>query len=126
MATFTKKNLTINNFMDAVTYEQGKGTDIKKKLVSNFYDSKLDFLNQTFTCSVYSLETSNYLPNIAVKFYGTSSLWWVIARFNGIIFPLKEIQVGTKLFIPELSEISRFLNLAQTKASSSSSKRIIL
>ena len=126
MATFSKRNLTINNFQDPVTYTEGKGKALKQKQMYNFYDNKLRFLMEEYTCVIYELSTPNFLPNLSVKFYGTSSLWWVIARFNGIIFPLRELQVGTTLAIPRLSEISKFLNQAQIKTSSESSKRIIL
>lgn len=126
MATFSKRNLTINNFQDPVSYTSGKGTQTKTYQMYNFMDNKLRFLMDEYDCVIYELTKPNFLPNLAVKFYGTSSLWWIIARFNGIIFPLREIKVGTKLAIPQLNEISKFLNQAQTKTSSENSKRIIL
>jgi len=126
MATYSKRNLSINNFMSPVTYVKGRGTSAKECKLTNFYDNKMNFLNKKFNCKIYTLPTPNFLPNIAIKFYGTSSLWWVIAKFNGIMFPLKEIQTGTKLFIPNLSEISKYLNQAQTKSSSEMTKRVIL
>lgn len=126
MATFSKTNLTINNFMSPVYYKTGKGTGIVEKSKSNYYDTKLDFLNLGYSCTIYTLPVTNFLPNISVKFYGTSSLWWVIARFNGIIFPLSEIKAGTKLFIPSLSDISKALNQAQNKSESSNTNKVIL
>lgn len=126
MATFSRRNLTINNFQDPVFYKTGKGTQTKIQQMYNFMDNKLRFLMQSYDCTIYELTRPNFLPNLSVKFYGTSSLWWLIARFNGIIFPLKEIEVGTKLYIPQLSQISKYLNQAQTKTSSEASQRIIL
>lgn len=126
MATFSKRNLSIDNFMSPVFYTKGKGTAAKNYSELNFYDNKLHFLNNTFNCTIYTLETNNFLPNIAVKFYNTSSLWWVIARFNGIQFPLSEVKAGVTLYIPRLNELSKYLNLAQTKTSSSDSQRVIL
>lgn len=127
MATYSKLNLTIDNFESPVTYKSGKGTAATDYSIYNFYDTKLDFLRRTYDCSIYTLETPNFLPNISVKYYGTSSLWWVIARFNGIIFPLSEIKVGTILYIPDLSSITKYLNQAQTKTSSNSDiQRVIL
>lgn len=126
MTTSSRTNLTINNFMDPVSYTSGKGTASIEKQLVNFYDSKLSFLNGGYNCTIYTLTRPNFLPNISYKFYGTTSLWWVIARFNGIIFPLKEIKVGVTLNIPELTDISKALNKAQTKTSSSSSQRVIL
>ena len=126
MATFSRRNLTINNFQDPVSYQTGKGTQTKTEQMYNFMDNKLRFIMGTYDCVIYELTRPNFLPNISVKFYGTSSLWWLIARFNGIIFPLQEIKVGTKLYIPQLNQISKFLNQAQTKTSSEASQRIIL
>ena len=107
MATFSRRNLTINNFQDPVFYKTGKGTQTKIQQMYNCMDNKLRFIMQSYDCTIYELTRPNFLPNLSVKFYGTSSLWWLIARFNGIIFPLKEIEVGTKLYIPQLSQISK-------------------
>lgn len=45
------------------------------------------------------------LPNISRRMYGTTTLYWVIAMYNGIIHPL-EIQAGQLLKIPSLNAIS--------------------
>lgn len=125
MATFSKNNLTVDNFMTPVYFTKGRGKDAKVDAISNFYDLKMDFLNKDYMCTVYTLKAKAYLPNISYKFYGTTSLWWVIARFNGILFPLKEIQIGTKLFIPRLSDLSKIISQNNNTTSSSSSGNII-
>lgn len=126
MATFTNENLTINNFMEPISFKEGKGTLIKTKQIQNFFDNKLRFLNGTFSCSSYVVKRPVFLPNLAVKLYGTSSLWWVIARFNGIIYPLSEIKVGQVLYIPDLSELSKVINQTTTTASNSAQQKVVL
>lgn len=127
MATYTNENLLSSNFMDTVKYFTGKGKLTKEQEMYNFFDNKLMFLEQEYPCQVFTIKIPCFLPNLAVKFYGTSSLWWVIARFNGLIFPLKEMAVGTTLYIPELSAITKAINNAQNKTSTGSShKRVLL
>lgn len=127
MATFTKTNLTENNYMDPVEFKVGRGKLTTIEQIYNFYDNKLLFLQDSFECFAYAVEQATYLPNLSVKFYDTDSLWWVIARFNGIIFPLSEIKPGRVLYIPSLSSISKALNKASNKSSTGSShKKVIL
>lgn len=42
-------------------------------------------------------------------FYGDSSLWWIIAQFNGILDPMNELVEGKVLVIPELPRITKEL-----------------
>lgn len=126
MATFTNSNLTIDNFMRPISYRTGKGTSVKTNYLENFYDNKLRFLNQGYKCTVYTVQQKTFLPNLSVRMYGTSSLWWVIARFNGIIYPLSEIQVGTRLYIPNLSEISKEINKSDVTDQTSAQQKVLL
>lgn len=124
MGTFSKLNLTINNFVSPITYKVGRGKGIQEKETYNFYDNKLRFLNNSFNCSVYTVTSPLFLPNLSVQYYGTSSLWWVIAKFNGIIYPLREITVGKVLYIPDLGSISKFLNKDKDVSTGANTKRV--
>lgn len=42
-------------------------------------------------------------------FYGDSSLWWIIAQFNGILDPMEELIEGKVLLIPQLERIKNDL-----------------
>jgi hypothetical protein len=42
-------------------------------------------------------------------FYGDSSLWWIIAQFNGILDPMDEMVEGKILYIPQLDRIQKDL-----------------
>lgn len=126
MATYSNLNLISSKFMDPVTYKVGKGKLTKEEQIYNFFDNKLMFLDEVYSCYMYTLPSKNFLPNISVKFYGTSSLWWVIARYNGIMYPLKEIEAGITLKIPEMSAITKAINNAQNKTSTGSSHQKVL
>lgn len=46
------------------------------------------------------------LDSISNMFYGTPSLWWVIARANNIQDPLLDIAQGTNLRIPSRTRLA--------------------
>ena len=45
------------------------------------------------------------LDHISLEFYGTPRLWWLIALANDIMYPWKELEVGTLLRIPDLGTL---------------------
>lgn len=125
MSSTQNSQLDFSNFISPVSYTYGKGklTQTLQKL--NWYDNKLLFTMNRMNARKYVVPSPSFLPNISYKFYQTTSLWWVIAKFNSIIFPLKEVKTGTVLYIPLLSELSKYLNEAtasETGASNSTVK----
>lgn len=42
---------------------------------------------------------------ISTKIFDTESYWWIIMRFNGIICPLTEMEVGDILYISNVLDI---------------------
>jgi hypothetical protein len=96
--------------MSTVSYNEGKGKSVTTEYKLNIYDSKLDFLNNSFDCTYLVLEKDAFLPNLSVKYYGTSSLWWVIARFNGIVYPYSQVKAGVGIYIPKLNQLMPYLN----------------
>lgn len=127
MATFTKKDLNSSNYMDTVTYKEGRGKLTQEKQMYNFFDNKLRFLEGSYTSEIFSVNDIVHLPNLTANYYSTTSLWWVIARFNGVIFPHSEIERGKQLYIPNLQELTKSLNKANNKTSvGSSHKKVIL
>lgn len=45
---------------------------------------------------------TQYRPDlISLKFYGTTKLWWVIAKTNNIQHPIKDLKAGTTIRIPD-------------------------
>lgn len=123
MATFTNKKLNASNYMETVEYTEGRGKNTKTKNMYNFFDNRLRFLEGSYNSEIYEVENIVHLPNLTHKYYSTTSLWWVLARFNGIIFPLSEMKRGQQLYIPELQELSKSLNKSDNKTSVGSSHR---
>jgi hypothetical protein len=46
---------------------------------------------------------------IAYRVYGNSSLFWAIALRNNIIFPLRDIRAGQRLFCPASEDVASAL-----------------
>lgn len=53
--------------------------------------------------------TEANLPYLAEKYLGSSRLWWTILMYNGLLDPIEDITVGTKLAIPSRSSIINIL-----------------
>jgi hypothetical protein len=53
--------------------------------------------------------TEANLPYIAEKYLGTSRLWWTILMHNGLLDPIEDITIGTKLAIPSRSSLITIL-----------------
>jgi len=109
MATFTNTLLTIDNFLPIQEYKEGMAKMTKTMQKLNIFNNKLSFLRNTYNCTQITLNTTTYLPNLSYVFYETTSLWWVIGMFNGIIYPFIQIAPGTVLYIPNFAEINSFL-----------------
>jgi hypothetical protein len=56
----------------------------------------------------YSYEMGMNLPLLSYKYYNTTTLYWVIAVYNGIIDPFG-IRHGTLIKIPDYTEITQAL-----------------
>lgn len=51
-------------------------------------------------------EASNRLDLLSQEFYGTPSLWWLLARVNNIVDPLVGAPTGTLLRIPTKARLA--------------------
>ena len=63
-------------------------------------------LNKDTVFTVYTVKPADTLDLIALEYYNNPTLFWVIADFNDIHNPYDELEVGSKLNIPTLSNIS--------------------
>lgn len=124
MSTTQNPQLDFSNFISPVSYTYGKGKLTENLQKLNWYDDRLLFLTKTMQCQKYIVPAPSFLPNISYLFYKTTSLWWVIAKFNSILFPLKEIKTGTVLYIPSLSELSKYLNQASGSTTGASNETV--
>lgn len=56
------------------------------------------------------------LPGLANTFYGDTSLWFGLMKYNGISDPLSEIAVGVTLLIPSKADIIKYLSRQSTNS----------
>lgn len=56
----------------------------------------------TFAITHYA-GANDRLDTLAYKYYGTPSMWWVIAKANSLVNGTIRIRPGTKLVIPRLN-----------------------
>lgn len=127
MSTTENKELNFSNFIGNATFTTGKGKLTKQLQKLNWYDPRLQFvINETMNCQQFEVKVPSYLPNISYKFYQTTSLWWLLGRFNHLIFPLEEIQPGVILLIPSISDISKAINKVQGMSTGASNKTVTI
>lgn len=49
------------------------------------------------------------LPGLAYDFYGDQKYWRAILAFNGLIDPINDITVGTRLGLPDPTSLDAFM-----------------
>ena len=63
------------------------------------------WLSDSTPYTEYTCGAQDTLDSIALYFYGTPTLYWVIADFNRILDPLIKLYAGDTLKIPDFSQI---------------------
>ena len=66
-------------------------------------------LNDTSAYVLHKVVLGDTLDSLALKYYNNPTLFWIIADFNRIQDPYKELLVGENVKIPSISSIS-FVN----------------
>ena len=66
--------------------------------------------NGLLTCEIYTLKEGERIDQIAFRYYGDASYWWVIAAASGIGWSL-QIPPGTILRVP--SNLSTALGVSR-------------
>lgn len=80
--------------------EDGQDLDV---FSAKFRD--LALLSATSRVITIDASTEANLPYIAEKYLGTSRLWWAILMYNGLLDPIADISIGTRLAIPSRSSL---------------------
>jgi hypothetical protein len=62
-------------------------------------------LNQNTGYSLHTVKKNDTLDSIALNYYNSPTLFWVIADFNNIQDPFKELIIGSRLKIPVLGAL---------------------
>lgn len=63
-------------------------------------------LNTDIGYSLHIAKKNDTYDSIALEYYNTPTLYWVICDFNQIQDPFKKPEIGTKIKVPVLSSIS--------------------
>lgn len=53
----------------------------------------------SFIFEFYNVDGEEFLDDISSQFYGTPTLWWVIAEFNDVVNPFEALEEGEALRI---------------------------
>lgn len=78
--------LTVDDTKNIQYYETTLPTPVEEEEIPFYYVSK----------------EGDRLDSLASTFYGSSALWWVLAKANNLANGSIVIPVGTKVFIPRL------------------------
>ena len=113
-STFYSPKYDRSKFTTIYDVEVGKGKNAQTIKVVDRLDNKYtNLINSLNSFERYECINGDNLPNIAYRFYQTTTAWWIIARVNGIIDPLS-IKAGDILLIPQLSQINKNVSKANT------------
>ena len=92
-------------------YWQSNLLSIRSTSVGNFPDFLSDRLNDLIesitSYEPYTVRGGDRLTNISFQFYNTTSLYYIILHFNGLLF-WSDVQAGDIIQIPDRSQIDRF------------------
>lgn len=67
----------------------------------------------------HKYQLGNNLPLISYRFYGTTTLYWVIATYNGIVDPFS-IQQGQVIRVPSYTQVMQALSIYKNRKLKSS------
>lgn len=72
--------------------------------------NNLTKFKMNYSVSYYRVETSDLMrPDlISYKIYGTITYWWLLMMINEIQNPLKDLEVGMLLQVPNILDIYEF------------------
>jgi hypothetical protein len=103
-----------DSYYNVLSYKGDLQLDL---LSSTFKDFKNYIKRRMIRVITINEDMENNADLISYKFYGTSNWWWLICYVNNITDPFTELTRGTEIVIPDLSDISNYI---QTKDSNSS------
>lgn len=63
------------------------------------------YLKDTTIYTRYIVQRGDTLDNLALRYYNNPTYYWIIASFNHIQNPYKDLIVGSELKIPSISNI---------------------
>lgn len=110
MSTHYVPKYARKNFMPTVDLVNRKGRLVETITVLDTLNPKLTNLVKNLTSvEEHVILGGESLPNIAYKYYKTTSLYWLLCMYNGIIHPL-DLVIGKTLLIPSLTQLNQNIN----------------
>lgn len=90
------RNLPVTSLLRVFTVVED---DDKERFVNVFrsYTISGGVKENSFMFEFYQVESDEFLDDISARFYGTPSLWWIIADFNDIPNPFEALEAGLTL-----------------------------
>lgn len=76
------------------------------RIDDNFVYGLTSQLNQDVKYEYHIVKNGDTLDSIALAWYNNPTYFWVIADFNQIQDPYKELEIGRKIKVPVFSNIS--------------------
>ena len=96
-----------SNALTLITLENDDGTPYAE---IDLFDIRIHrLITSVKKAQPYTINQSEKLVNISYQAYNTTSLWWVLVLYNGLIHAY-DIYPGMVLRIPDLFEITIALN----------------
>lgn len=118
---FDRKNLIPTaTFRTSFKYSAKEYLDYLSAPYKNIQHDITDFTQFTVDRS-----TQGRPEFIAYKFYKDVNLWWIICQYNSIIHPIRDIQAGMVLRIPNLAALNLFFDKV-VKKNNQIGKKIII
>lgn len=96
--------------MDVYTNELGE------KWIDPLTPDFLRFLRAPYATKLHSYDGSLPITTLSYRYYGTTSLWYLILYANGYMHP-HEIPSGAALKIPDPSQVSRLQTIKEVTKS---------
>ena len=92
---------SITNILGELVYDNETIINVFNKIDLSNYTDNLNYYD------LYEVTNNDRWDLISTRFYGTPSLWWIIASFNGVKDPftlpdLDKIKIIKREFIPTL------------------------
>jgi len=87
------RNLPVTSLLNAFTVMEDEDR-IRFSNVFRSYGVSDNIKNNSLLFEFYTVEAEEFLDDISSKFYGTPTLWWVVADFNESINPFEALDEG--------------------------------
>lgn len=113
MSSFFNPKFAKHNYLQVLTLFDSNGKALDKRLV--YTNPKLlRLIRRIAVWAPYEWQTNDSLVDVSYKAYGTTTLYWLVGYYNGIIDPF-EVTPGTTLKVPDAGSVEGVFNALLAK-----------